>query len=141
MVATNEAVSDRKAYQTAYADRIDVEIDAHPHMRECVLAETTEAAMARGREYLHENYRREYGSEEWAHPLVSADVVGDFAALAEDRFLVGTPAEVVSQIEGMDDRMPMSHLGVRLHHSGMPADVLREQIKLFGDEVAPELQD
>ncbi|MFB6311651.1 MAG: LLM class flavin-dependent oxidoreductase [Salinirussus sp.] len=140
MVATNEAVEERKEYQARYADRLGVTIDAHPHMRECVIAETSEAAQERGQKYLHENYRREYGSEEWAHPLISADVVEDFTTLAEDRFLVGTPVEIVEQVEAMTERMPVTHLGVRLHHSGMPADVLREQIELFGDEVAPELR-
>jgi alkanesulfonate monooxygenase SsuD/methylene tetrahydromethanopterin reductase-like flavin-dependent oxidoreductase (luciferase family) len=142
MVADNEAVRERKETQAAYADEIGVDYDAmaHPHMREGIVAETKERAMELGREYLHDNYRQEYGSDDWEHPLVSSDAVQDFDTLVEDRFLVGTPADIVAEVESMAERMPMTHLGVRLHHSGMPTDVLREQIELFGDEVAPALR-
>jgi len=140
-VADNEGVRERKEKQREVAEEQGVDYDAmpHPHMREAVVAETTEEAMEIGREYLHENYKREYGNEDWEHPMVSSDEVGDFEKLAEDRFLVGTPAGIVEQVESMRERMPMTHLAVRLHHSGMPSDVLHEQIALFGDEVAPEL--
>lgn len=140
-VADNEAVRERKETQERFAAERGVDYDAmpHPHMREAVVAETTEEAMELGRKYLHENYKREYGNEDWEHPLVAREAVEDFEELADDRFLVGTPAEIVEQVESMEARMPVDHLAVRLHHSGMPNDVLHEQFELFGDEVAPEL--
>lgn len=107
-------------------------------MREAVVADTREEALAIGREYLHRSYLREYGTDDWSHPLVSTESVGDFEAVAEDRFLVGTAAEIADQVDAIGERVPVDHLAVRLHHSGMGNDVLREQIELFGDEVIPE---
>jgi len=64
-------------------------------------------------------------------------VVYEFERLAEDRFLVGSPEERIEQIEAMQDRMALDHLATRFHHSGMPGELVRAQIELFGDEVIP----
>lgn len=111
----------------------------HPLMREAVIAETHEEAVELGREYLYSSYRDEY-SGEFSHPLLDPEDVADFERLAEERFLVGTPNEVVEQIETMRERIPLDHLALRFHHTGMDHETVLEQIELFGDEVIPAFE-
>ena len=89
------------------------------------------------KEYVHRTYLDEYGGE-FSHPLMTADSVKDFDELADDRFIYGTPEQIVEQIEAIRDRFPLNHLALRFHHSGMPKDLVEEQIRLFGEEVIPE---
>jgi alkanesulfonate monooxygenase SsuD/methylene tetrahydromethanopterin reductase-like flavin-dependent oxidoreductase (luciferase family) len=69
---------------------------------------------------------------------MDTDKVGDFEELADDRFLVGTPDQVAAQIENLRERFPLDHLACRFHHSGMPPELVRDQIRLFGEEVIPQ---
>ncbi|MFB6138113.1 MAG: LLM class flavin-dependent oxidoreductase [Halobacteriaceae archaeon] len=139
VVVDNEGVATRKARQRELVAESGGNWDdvAHPLMRDAVIAETHEAAVALGEEYLYASYRDEYGGD-FEHPYVGSDEVESFERLAEDRFLVGTPAEVAEQIEDLRDRMALDHLAVRFHHSGMPTETVQEQIELFGDEVVPQ---
>lgn len=112
---------------------------AHPLMREAVIADTHERAIELGERYLHTSYAAEY-SGSFSHPLLDPEDVEDFERLAEERFLVGTPAEVIEQIETMRERIPLDHLALRFHHSGMDPETVLEQIELFGDEVVPAFE-
>jgi alkanesulfonate monooxygenase SsuD/methylene tetrahydromethanopterin reductase-like flavin-dependent oxidoreductase (luciferase family) len=137
VVADLEAVAVRKAKQRDHVERGDRSWDAidHPLMREAVIAETR-AELESRRQYLHRTYVDEYGGE-FSHPLLTADSVEDFDALAEDRFIYGTPAEVIDRIDAIADRFPLDELALRFHHSGMPNEVVADQIRLFGQEVIP----
>ena len=106
--------------------------------REMYVAETTEAAEAAVREPL----MRKYASyTEWGQD----DAIGDdtfhdqWEALKENRFLVGTPEDVVSEIERYRDAMGLDNLFVRTQFPGMDLDDVRSSIELFGDEVVPHL--
>jgi alkanesulfonate monooxygenase SsuD/methylene tetrahydromethanopterin reductase-like flavin-dependent oxidoreductase (luciferase family) len=137
VVADLETVADRKQKQRAVVDERDGDWASieHPLMREAVIAET-EAELEERRQYLHRTYLDEYGGE-FSHPLMNADSVADFEELADDRFLYGTPEQIVAQIEDVRDRMDLDHLALRFHHSGMPQDLVEDQIRLFGEEVVP----
>lgn len=140
VVADLEAVEVRKEKQRRMVEDSEQdwgEID-HPLMREAVIGETEDVVRER-KEYLHRTYVDEYGGE-FSHPLMSADTVRDFEELADDRFVYGTPEQIVEQIEDMQDRFALDHLALRFHHSGMPKDLVEEQIRLFGEEVVPEFQ-
>lgn len=139
-VADNDGVAERQEKQRAIVEERGGDWDAmaHPVMREAVIADTHEAAVERGERYLYRSYLEEYGTDDWSHPLVSREEFRDFERLAEDRFLVGTPAEVAADIDDLRDRLDVDHLSLRFHHSGMPDDLLYEQLELFGDEVVPE---
>ncbi|MFB6135627.1 MAG: LLM class flavin-dependent oxidoreductase [Halobacteriaceae archaeon] len=139
VVVDNQGVVDRKRTQRRFVEEEGEDWDEVPHplMREAVVAPTHEEAVELGEEYLYETYRAEYGGE-FEHPYVSSEDVADFDRLADDRFLVGSPEEVAAQIEDLRDRMPLDHLALRFHHSGMPTELVQEQIALFGDEVIPQ---
>ena len=137
VVADNEAVAIRKEKQRKLIASTEQDWDTieHPLMREAVIGETEDELEER-RRYLHRTYVEEYGGE-FSHHLMTADSVEDFDELAHDRFLYGTPEQIIGQIEDLRDRFPLDHLAVRFHHSGMPKAMVREQIQLFGETVIP----
>ena len=137
VVADITTVEDRKKKQQELIHDSDQDWETleHPLMRECVIAESEEEVMER-KEYVHTTYKDEYGGE-FSHPLMTADSVENFDELADDRFIYGTPDQVVAQIEAMQDRFPLNHLALRFHHSGMPKNLVEDQIRLFGKEVIP----
>ncbi|SEW31299.1 LLM class flavin-dependent oxidoreductase [Natrinema salifodinae] len=140
VVADLGIVEDRKEEQREHIEDSDQNWDEieHPLMREAVIAETEEEVMER-KEYVHRTYVDEYGGE-FSHPLMTADSVEDFEELADDRFIYGTPEQIVEQIESIRERFPLDHLTLRFHHSGMPKDLVEDQIRLFGEEVIPEFR-
>ncbi|MFB6119907.1 MAG: LLM class flavin-dependent oxidoreductase [Halobacteriaceae archaeon] len=141
VVVDNEGVEKRTHKLKGMVEDMDKDWDsmAHPLMREGVIAETHEEAVELGKEYLYQSYLDEYGGE-FEHPYIEQEDLETFEKLAEDHFLVGTPNEVIEQIEDMKSRFALDHLAVRFHHSGMPGDKVREQIELFGDEVLPAFE-
>lgn len=74
---------------------------------------------------------------EFSHPLMTADSVEDFEELANDRFIYGTPEQIIEQMEAMQNRFALDQLTLRFHHSGMPKGLVEDQIRLFGEEVIP----
>lgn len=91
------------------------------------------------KEYLHTTYVDEDGGE-FSHPLMNADSVEVFEELADDRFIYGTPEQVIEQIEAIQERFPLNELTLRFHHSGMPQNLVEKQIHLFGEEVIPAFE-
>jgi len=108
-----------------------------PVMRETIVAETREEALELGKEYLHDIYLETYGSTDWSHPLLDEDDVKDFERLAKDRFLIGSPSDIISQIESLRDDAGVTHVGCRFHFPGISHERIRREVELFGDEVIP----
>jgi alkanesulfonate monooxygenase SsuD/methylene tetrahydromethanopterin reductase-like flavin-dependent oxidoreductase (luciferase family) len=138
VVADLTAVEIRKEKQRGLIEESDQNWDQmdHPLIREAVIAETDEEVMER-KKYVHRTYVVEYGGE-FSHPLMTADSVEDFEELADDRFIYRTPEQIVTQIESIRERFPLNQLTLRFHHSGMPKDLVEDQIRLFGEEVIPQ---
>lgn len=110
-----------------------------PIIRECFVAETTEAAVETSREYLEQKYERyvEWGQHEAMED--SAELKQQFEALAEDRFVLGTPAEVCEELERYEERLDVDLALLRLNWPGLPYDRACECIELIGDEVVPNV--
>jgi alkanesulfonate monooxygenase SsuD/methylene tetrahydromethanopterin reductase-like flavin-dependent oxidoreductase (luciferase family) len=140
VVVDNAGVEERWPKCREYAEKHDRDFDAmeHPLMREAVIAPTHEEAVELGKEYLYRTYLDEYGGE-FEHPYVAQEELESFETLFGDRAIYGSPAEVAEQIEDLQERFPLDHLALRFHHSGMPTDIVQDQIELFGDEVIPAL--
>jgi probable F420-dependent oxidoreductase len=140
LTADTAALADRRDRLVELAgeygqDPDDIHI---PVMRETIVAETREEALDIGKTYLHDVYKETYGSEDWSHPLLDVEKVKDFERLAEDRFLVGSPVDIVEQVESLRDRAGVTEVGCRFHFPGMPHDRIVREIELFGDEIIPE---
>ena len=86
------------------------------------------------------NYRDEYGGGKWKHPLIGAEdasPVDEFDAIAHDRFLVGSPDTVCTQLERLVDTFGVDHLICRLYFPGIPHDFIMQEIRLLAAEVIP----
>lgn len=141
VVADCKAVEIRKEKQARMAEKADVEFESieHPLMRECAIGETEAEARNVAKQFLHRTYLDEYGGE-FEHPLMEGVDVSDLDDLGDDRFLIGTPDDIIAKIDELTDRFPLDHLALRFHHSGMPHDVHEQQIRLFGEEVIPSFE-
>ncbi|WP_336364538.1 LLM class flavin-dependent oxidoreductase [Halalkalicoccus salilacus] len=120
--------------------RADAGEDASlPVIREAFVAPTSEEAFAVAREHLREKYERyvSWGQDEAMED--TEDLHRPFDELAEDRFLLGAPAEVCAEIERYEEQLDASHVVVRSHWPGLPYERACESIELMGDEVLPNV--
>ena len=63
-----------------------------------------------------------------------------FDELARDRFLIGTPQEVVREIQRYRDQLGVTHMLFRMQWPGMPHREVIRQLELFGQQVAPQFK-
>lgn len=110
-----------------------------PVFREAFVAPTREDAVETAREYLWEKYQRyiEWGQDEAMEDR--DDLHRPFDQLAEDRFVLGTPAEVGAELERYERDLNASAVALRMHWPGMPTAATIESIELVGDEVIPTM--
>jgi alkanesulfonate monooxygenase SsuD/methylene tetrahydromethanopterin reductase-like flavin-dependent oxidoreductase (luciferase family) len=111
-----------------------------PLTREAVIAGTDAAAREMAEEHLMISYRDEYGGGTWKHPLIGAEdaaPVNQFDALSRDRFLVGSPETVISQIQHFRESFGVDHLIFRLYFPGLPHAFIMDEIRLLAKEVLP----
>ena len=88
--------------------------------------------------YLLPAYRDEYST--WSHPLIGTSdptATDILAELRKDRFIIGSPSQVIEQIAYFKEQFGMDHLVCRLHFPGMPPDQVLAAVRLIGEEVIP----
>lgn len=110
---------------------------AVPIIREAFVAPTHEEAVQAARETLWEKYQRyvSWGQDEaMENP---DDLRQPFDELAEDRFVLGTPAEVADEIMRYEEELDANYIIVRSHWPGMDYETSRRSLELLGDEVIP----
>jgi alkanesulfonate monooxygenase SsuD/methylene tetrahydromethanopterin reductase-like flavin-dependent oxidoreductase (luciferase family) len=111
-------------------------------LREAFVAETTEEAYEVGEEYLKKKYERYFEWGQYDGMDVEINPKTDaFRDIAEDRFFLGTPAEVTEDIQRFRETLgdDVTDLVVRVQWPGMSSDRAIECIELMGDEVLPAL--
>lgn len=107
-------------------------------LREVYVAETTKAAEENVKEPLMRKYQSytDWGQED----AIGGDTFeSEWARLSDERFLVGSPDEVIMKIERYDDAMELDSLFFRTQYPGMDLADVRSSIELFADEVAPHI--
>lgn len=115
----------------------------NPLTREVVIAETSARAWELAEKHLLINYRDEYGGGVWKHPLIGssdATPVNQLDALANDRFLVGNPDEVITRLKRFQDTFGVDHLICRLYFPGMPHEHIKDELRLIARYVMPEFR-
>lgn len=139
LVGPNPDLDELREKKTIYDEIREANGDdtAIPIFREAFVAPTTEEAVSASQEYLLGKYQRylEWGQGE---TLDDDAITTSFDEFAEDRFLIGTPAEVCAEIERYED-VDASHLIFRVHWPGMPYDRAVDCLELMGDEVIPNV--
>lgn len=107
-----------------------------PLRREVFVARTRAEAMRLCEPYLGAKYRAYHS---WAQELPEDDAgLGqDFASLARDRFLIGSPAEVAEEIVAIHRRLGVNHLVMSTEWAGMPEALAADTIEIIAREVIP----
>lgn len=141
LVAMHSTIEEIKQQKRRY-DEIRREAGrdtAVPLSRETFVAERREDAVAVGREYLASKYEQyvQWGQHEAMDD--KTELTQAFDALAEDRFLLGTPEEICSQLDRYQEELDISDFIIRVHWPGLSYDEAYECIELFGDEVIPNV--
>jgi alkanesulfonate monooxygenase SsuD/methylene tetrahydromethanopterin reductase-like flavin-dependent oxidoreductase (luciferase family) len=131
--ATVSEITEQKAF---YDERKEGDTSV-PIFREVFVAETAEEAREIARPYLEPKYERyiEWGQDEAMED--ADDLHRPFDDLAEDRFILGTPAEVCAEIERYRETLDPSHMVMRVQWPGLSYERAAECIELIGDEVVP----
>jgi probable F420-dependent oxidoreductase len=114
-----------------------------PLTRELVIAESNEEARRMAEEHLLISYRDEYGGGTWKHPLIGAEdasPVDQLDALGRDRFLVGDPDTVASQIKRFHETFGVDHLIFRMFFPGLPHEFIMRELKLVAEEILPRFR-
>lgn len=113
--------------------------ECRPIWREVFVGETKEEAIETARPYLMEKY----GSYlEWgADDAVGDDTVDSkFAELTKGRFLLGSPEDVIEEIERYREAFDMDYLVIRTRWPGMPVEIARASLQRFANKVVPHFR-
>ena len=111
-----------------------------PMMRELYVADDRDTAYAESRPFLEGKYAA-YASwgQDKALPGEESFSV-PYQDLARDRFLLGSPDEIVSEIKRYDEELGVNYLIFRMQWPGMPQKNALEQIERMGREVIPRVK-
>jgi alkanesulfonate monooxygenase SsuD/methylene tetrahydromethanopterin reductase-like flavin-dependent oxidoreductase (luciferase family) len=78
---------------------------------------------------------------QWPHPVVKRPPgTLTIQRLAEDRFILGTPAQCIEQIERFRQALGLTHLICRLSFPGVPREASSASVERFTQEVMPTLR-
>ena len=110
---------------------------SRPIALEAHVGATHEEAVETARPYLEAKYAAyaEWGQDKALPGEVSFRV--PFDELARDRFILGTPDEVIAQIEERIERLESNYLIFRMGWPGMEAVKVTRVIAMMGDKVLP----
>ncbi len=111
-----------------------------PMMRELYLAQDQETAYLESQPYLEGKYAA-YAS--WGQDKVmpgEENFTMPFPELAKDRFLLGSPAQVVQEIRRYGDELGVNYLIFRMQWPGMDQERPLHQIEVMGREVIPHVK-
>ena len=108
-----------------------------PMRREVFVAPTRAEAIRRAQPYLEEKYK---AYRAWGQDKVMPE--GDdfdhgFDELLEDRFLIGSPAEVAERLIDLGRLFGVNHLVASVHWPGMPISLALEQMEILAEDVMP----
>ena len=111
-----------------------------PMRREVFVAPTRAEAIRRAQPYLEEKYK---AYRAWGQDKVMPE--GDdfdhgFTELLEDRFLLGSPAEVAEQMIRLNRRLGVNHIVASVHWPGMPNSLALDQLQILAEEVLPQVR-
>lgn len=110
-----------------------------PMMRELYIAEGRSEAITQSQPYLEDKYKAyaDWGQDK-ALPAGENFSV-PYQQLSKDRFLIGTPLDVVDELKKYESTLGVNMMIFRLQWPGMAhADVMK-QLKLLGKYVVPQL--
>ena len=110
-------------------------------MREMYVASDRETAYIESQPYLEGKYAA-YASwgQDKALPGEESFSV-PYQDLAKDRFLLGSPDDVVAELKRYSEELGVNMMIFRMQWPGMPQEQVLKQIELLGREVIPQIAD
>ena len=107
-----------------------------PMMREVYLDTDRRRAYAQARPYLESKYQAyaAWGQDRALPGEESFNV--PFEQLARDRFLIGTPDDLIAEVERYE-QLGVNYMLFRMQWPGMPQDQVIRQLELFGKHIIP----
>lgn len=107
--------------------------------REVYIAETAEEAERTVREPLMRKYR---SYVEWGQSDVfeTDEFQSQWEELKEERFIIGTPDDVIEEIGRYIDAFDLDSFGIRTQFQGMDFADVRSSMQLYCDEVIPSFR-
>jgi alkanesulfonate monooxygenase SsuD/methylene tetrahydromethanopterin reductase-like flavin-dependent oxidoreductase (luciferase family) len=111
-----------------------------PMRREVFVAPSRAEAIRRAQPYLEEKYK---AYRAWGQDRVMPqgdDFDHGFNKLLQDRFLLGSPAEVAEQIVRLNRRLRVNHIVASVHWPGMPNSLALDQLQILAEDVMPQVR-
>ncbi len=115
--------------------------DELPMMREMYVAQDRETAFIESQPFLEGKYKAyaDWGQDKALPGEQSFSV--PYQELAKDRFLLGSPDDIVSEFRRYAEELGVNHMICRMQWPGMPQEQVLKQINLLGREVIPRIKD
>ena len=107
-----------------------------PLTRDVIVADTDKEARELADRHIMVAYRKEYAGG-WKHPFINASIATDLDTVKQDRFLIGSPDQVVQDLRPYVEQYGMTHLICRLFFPGMPHRHIMRELELIAREVRP----
>jgi probable F420-dependent oxidoreductase len=107
-----------------------------PLTRDVIVADTEREARELAERHIMVSYRKEYAGG-WKHPFIDASVATSLDAVMKDRFLIGSPDQVVAALRPFVEQYGATHLICRLFFPGMPHRHIMRELELIAREVRP----
>ena len=140
--ATVPMVADQWNRYKAALDEFENPIPSElPMMREMYVAQDRETAFIESQPFLEGKYKAyaDWGQDKALPGEESFSV--PYQDLAKDRFLLGSPDDIVSEFRRYAEELGVNHMICRMQWPGMPQDQVLKQIELLGREVIPRIKD
>ena len=140
--ATVPMVADQWNRYKAALDEFENPIPSElPMMREMYVAQDRETAFIESQPFLEGKYKAyaDWGQDK-ALPGEESFTV-PYQDLAKDRFLLGSPDDIVSEFRRYAEELGVNHMICRMQWPGMPQEQVLKQIELLGREVIPRIKD
>ncbi len=107
-----------------------------PLTRDVIVADTEKQARELAEKHIMVSYRKEYAGG-WRHPFIDASIAVDLDKVKKDRFLIGSPDQVIHDLKPFVEQYGMDHLICRLFFPGMPHTHIMRELELLAKEVMP----
>jgi len=111
-------------------------IDEWPLTRDVIIADTGREARELAERHIMVSYRKEYAGG-WRHPFIDASIATDLDTVKKDRFVIGSPDQVIADLRPFVEQYGMTHLICRLFFPGMPHRHIMRELELIAREVRP----
>ena len=111
-----------------------------PLMREMYVAEDRETAFSESRPYLESKFQvyADWGQDKTLPASESFSV--PFEELSRDRFLIGTPDDIVEGIKRCEDNLGVNYMIFRMQWPGMGHGKVMKQLELLDKYVIPRVK-